>query len=706
MAFRSDQWYNLENQGEADALAGSDRVLSRFNRSGQYLVGDNINDPFTYPDRKIRLPGNANDVFLKRGYIRSLAAPENKELPMRRCQFQFNPQFLVQSISQNTSILNFLQQDPAQYAQPIPGNVSFSFELFFDRSMEINNAKPSDAIDLTNPWEKSSPSNVGVLHDIAAFYSVIGVGLSEAIQEYTRTTLERNIRTAINKKVEEAGTVSGEDETFDSATEEADAVAAASDFLKYNVGNTAFLLPLPVRVVFSSLYIVEGLVKDVTVTFTKFNHAMVPMQCTLNVLFEAKYIGFAKKDTFFTQVLEEQAAQELNEYNVTQAELEAYVEDIAADFGKVTVIMTNGKGGALTDDPNDEWGNRDQVKLFDTSPVVNTAYPNAFIGLHNFLSNDPDQEAGTQKRWLKVLFTGEKESGRLRSLFTRDIPLSVSCDAQLQLHRVHNSLLSAPDISIYKNNFVRALNGAVYSYSSSDPETNLTVERGDLLIQKLKEYDSRSLQPGARTNVVTITTGSGTYTAPGYLDMGGAYVSDSSRWKADEGDADRVRGIGITTADTSEKYTQMMFWACVSDEQLWGRDDRMTKQGGSGSEEDLDSLDDWASEFHFIVKVTCTIRVTIDGNTLSATSSDYLTTLNFSNWAGGDNYQGEDAFLMRKDLQFNWPVPEVESTSVSGGGGVTASETRDEINAVVEDANANDDRNAGWELYEYLTGLV
>lgn len=346
MGYRTDQWYDLSSE-----ISGENLNISSLNRNkaGSYLP-DADNEKFIYPDRIVRTGSNAVGdrklEFLKRGYIRSLQTAENKMgLPSRKCQFQFNPQYLVQSVSQNTTILNFLQQDPGQYAQPIPGNVSFSFELLFDRSMELNSMAPgvssNATTDATNPWSRS-PYEVGVLHDINAFYSVIGVGLSDKMMDYAQKTLETQINAAAYTANEEADANDADGPSY-SESDISDANAQASDFLKYNFGNTAFLLPLPVRVVFSSLYIVEGLVKDVTVTFTKFNSAMVPMQCTLNVLFEAKYVGFAQKDTFFAQVLEDYENLDPNSFSfdtdIDPAELTAYKNAITKDLSLAKMLV-------------------------------------------------------------------------------------------------------------------------------------------------------------------------------------------------------------------------------------------------------------------------------------------------------------------------------------------------------------------------------
>lgn len=82
----------------------------------------------------------------------------------------------------------------------------------------------------------------------------------------------------------------------------------ARNFLDKNLGNQAFLIPNPVRVVFSSLFMVDGFVTSMTVSHVRFNENMVPMTCYVDVQMQAVYIGFARKDTFLTEALEQAEA--------------------------------------------------------------------------------------------------------------------------------------------------------------------------------------------------------------------------------------------------------------------------------------------------------------------------------------------------------------------------------------------------------------
>lgn len=296
--YRNDQFFNFDQTGEPER---------RTTRVGSVPTTAD-NPPFIYPDRTVRTDDHTGHhlVTLKRGYIRSMARSlQGTPYPIKKCQFQFNPTMLSQQVHQTEGMLNFLQQDPGQYAQPMSGNVNFGFELQFDRSMEMNNASDLTAIrdpNTVNIWETGDPGQVGVFRDVAALYAVIGQGMSTDMRAYVVEAIQREASgksqsTVTDTPITQASIdgkigLLGDDNT--------------PGFLSMNVGNIAFLLPVPVRVVFSSLYIVEGLISDSSVTFTKFNTSMVPMSCVVSVSMEAKYIGFAKKNTFLQWSLDNQ----------------------------------------------------------------------------------------------------------------------------------------------------------------------------------------------------------------------------------------------------------------------------------------------------------------------------------------------------------------------------------------------------------------
>lgn len=617
MAYRNNQWFGLSRTADT----GESLLSTRSTRAG-YTVSGADNDDFIYPDRAVRTMNGDRVQILKRGYIRSLAFGENKEaFPIRKCQFQFNPSQIVQSVQQNTAVLNFVQQDPSQYAQPMPGNVTFSFDLFFDRSMEINNWKRTDEIDPNNPWEKSSPSNVGVLHDLSALYKVIGVGVNEAMAEYLR----QSAVASYNQQV-------ADDEETSEEFDLSEFNSNIESLMEYNIGNTAFLLPLPVRVVFSSLYIVEGLVKDINVMFSKFTASMVPMQCSVQVMFEAKYIGFARKDTFFTYALRELETVEPTE--PTAEELQAYGQALTDDLSNVRMVVTTGNGSTAGDDGDRERNWQDnEVKM---EMFVSDQGP------------DPDRDLDDVQLYLKVLFDGEQNNRRLLSLMEENnLNVSISVSGNATAYR-------------YTDTF-RNANSRIFAQlnQNSRPEGNGTSNPLSPAAQSSGEdlFDALSAARFADVGVSAYET---------MPDNGGndrQFRSVTKLWSVDIG-ADNVYESGITEATNGEEWRKMADWACTSDSH---------KGGLSGSGQDDKSVGPTPSDegkfpdlnrFYFAIKFRLTIVVTINGATERRTVTDYII----------PDFKGVNFKTIKKLLFRDWPsgdnvVSPGSGTVTSDGGG-------------------------------------
>jgi hypothetical protein len=631
MGYRTDQWYDLTN---VDKTGESLTNVNNYKNKSGYYLPDADNDRFLYPDRIVRtgtnnIPGNRKLEFLKRGYIRSLQTAENKMgLAPRKCQFQFNPQFLVQSVSQNTTILNFLQQDPGQYAQPIPGNVSFSFELFFDRSMELNNkgavpTNPSSTgtASATSPWSRS-PYEVGVLHDIDAFYSVIGVGLSEQMMTYAQKTLETQINAAAYSANEQASE-SGEDGPTYDESDLSDLSSRASDFLKYNFGNTAFLLPLPVRVVFSSLYIVEGLVKDVTVTFTKFNSAMVPMQCTLNVLFEAKYVGFANKDTFFTQVLEDYENLDPTSFtfdtDIDPEELRAYKEAITSDLSQSMLLL------AFSD--NDDSGRAISYYKPGSSNLVTDTH-----SLTSVVSNASKGLTTTQARdiegnnyYFKVGFPNAKSSSRLVQLADSGKDVSLDVEARYSLWRwskdVHEELLpewnaarvagAADELGIITSGY------SVLQNSITGPGSPSQQSAGRTFFRKLWDWTASSELP---TTFITEDDGGDDQAFGQVIRVSSAELNQSTLiTKAkDSDDKDVEISLPSTGVVPLERAFNAGYTTKATVTSNGGTYDKSVERTGYEKNKIPQYRTDDGSEFYFGFEYEVQVTVTIDGNEFPA----------------------------------------------------------------------------------------
>ena len=94
-----------------------------------------------------------------------------------------------------------------------------------------------------------------------------------------------------------------------------------------NYGNSAFLSPLPVRIVFSSLFMVEGFVTSSSVQFVKFTRNYVPTICKVTLSVRALYIGFAREKAYLTDALET-AVSDMVETNKKDKLLETTMKNL------------------------------------------------------------------------------------------------------------------------------------------------------------------------------------------------------------------------------------------------------------------------------------------------------------------------------------------------------------------------------------------
>ena len=330
--FNNDQFYGAERTGETRLTDGG---------NGSWVGAGADNPPFKFPGNTVRTQDRSGKVVntkLQRGYIRTLMTEsEGTELKIAKCAFQFNPSTLNTSVAMSENMLNMMQQDIGQYSVPIAANVNFGFTMDFDRSMELNEASglngtnSPDSAD--NMLGNLNPNQVGVLRDIAALNSVVGVGITQTSMAYAR-------KIAVDQ-IHAQNTALGEG--ADSAKMDK-AVANVPNIIgSVNFGNTAFLQPVPVRIVFSSLFIVEGFVSNMAILYAKFTTAMVPMAARVDIQMTATYIGYAKKNTFTTASLKAQAT----EWKENQAALMAKTINLQADlaeaFNSIDVGLLVGK---------------------------------------------------------------------------------------------------------------------------------------------------------------------------------------------------------------------------------------------------------------------------------------------------------------------------------------------------------------------------
>ena len=320
-------------------------------------------------------PYPAKTTPIQRGYLRMITdayGDKFKDLGSRRLHFQFNPDTLTRMVSARNDVQLWQNQDPFQFVQPIPGDANFSFDLLFNREAEIASAsymnkngkvvvndKPAVFTRETrrqgghpslkgtvpyfveNDYDPSWVTDIGVLADLMVFDQIIGQGMNKnLIQAIVDKAQE--VTSAYNKSKADSGNTSDEEDKDQGVTFDYN---KASSFLGTNIGNSAFLVAQPIRVVFSSSFMVEGFVTSTTVVFNKFNTAMVPTQCQISVQMQAMYIGFASKDTYLTQVFKEYKASEAfgspsDEDNALNSSLAPYGASLFRDFG-VTNTATN-----------------------------------------------------------------------------------------------------------------------------------------------------------------------------------------------------------------------------------------------------------------------------------------------------------------------------------------------------------------------------
>jgi hypothetical protein len=325
-SYQSDQFFSRRPNGE-----------SLYDRSRARQ-----NDAFIYPNNTIRISTPDGKGYgtrvLQKGYIRRINEfNDGNEYPVM-CRFQFNPQYINQGAQFNSSITNPIYQPIEQLKQPIASMTNFSFRLMFDRSMELN----SDGRDTTlavsdNPWEAGSPSQVGVLHDINSLFRVIGQGVSADDMENAIARAEQSL-SAGDARIGKDSLTDEENNAYESAKSN----SAAYFRNNANIGNTAFILPQPVRIVFSSLYIVEGFVTGTALEILKFSSSYVPMQAQVTLSVSAIYLGFAKKKTYFTHVLEQSAIERRNSLRQAAESQNTVVKALREQLSRLHVKLVRG----------------------------------------------------------------------------------------------------------------------------------------------------------------------------------------------------------------------------------------------------------------------------------------------------------------------------------------------------------------------------
>ena len=337
----------------------------QFYKFGQYepdygsptSIGGADNPAFIWPPSVYRDGSSGKSTKLQRGYMRMLTQgygddSDTKTLFARRFHFQFNPDVLVRSVSSRNDVQFWMNQDPSQFVNPIPGDANFAFEFILNREAEVASGsygvKTGDTVSVrkvagaaTFPGETTtvkiprgggdpdnygtanavtgydpkSVADIGVLADLMVLDQIIGQGMNQALFSKLSSKVA-GLAGGYNKKITDSGSAT-DDSTQDEEdkTDQTIQTDKVDSFLSGNIGNSAFLVSQPIRIVFSSLFMVEGFISNSQVTFNKFNLAMVPTQCTVSLTMQAMYIGFATKDTFLTAAIGDSIGGEDDENN-------------------------------------------------------------------------------------------------------------------------------------------------------------------------------------------------------------------------------------------------------------------------------------------------------------------------------------------------------------------------------------------------------
>jgi hypothetical protein len=312
-------------------------LLNYSGLTGESLTVQSTDNPvFAWPGYTIRQI-DGSTTKMQRGFMRSILADSDVQTKLlgessnqlsRRLWFQFNPDFIERAVSQAAVAMNPLLQSPTNLIQAVPGTSTFGFTLQFNREMEVARGTglrlpTGDTFDF-NSLLSLGPERIGVLADLLVFDNIIGQGVSPDVVKLLsaywnqQTSLYNNsVSTDLSPESStNTDNNSQEDRTNTEATASETPATLPFDESRFETamsniyGNSAFLNPLPVRVVFSDLFMVEGLITATNVGFQKFSQSMVPTVCQINISMEALYFGFAKKRAFLTQQLQDWATDE------------------------------------------------------------------------------------------------------------------------------------------------------------------------------------------------------------------------------------------------------------------------------------------------------------------------------------------------------------------------------------------------------------
>lgn len=334
--YASNQFLNITQNGET-TLSRQPTDNPRFAYPGDVI-------PNVYDDLS---KGALGSLPVQRGFIRGIFPEILKKAqgskkgdkykgyspPSRKCFFQFNPSLILRQVQASSTTLNPLLQDPSQLLQAIPGQASFEFQLLFNREKEVagqvymagNKLEPTrrfsenlaDYGTGNAAYNQNQVGDLGVLVDLYVLDSIIGQSITSDTIKTVRAYWEAS------RGLRGTGELDSNGKPINPYAEE-DFISEDSKYqksLENVLGNTAFLNPMPIRIVFSSLFMVEGFVTASAVAFHKFSKNMVPTVCQVTLSVQALYIGFAKSDSYISNQLLEQINRDIENSTADQANL-------------------------------------------------------------------------------------------------------------------------------------------------------------------------------------------------------------------------------------------------------------------------------------------------------------------------------------------------------------------------------------------------
>lgn len=469
------------------------------------------NAPFLFPDDGIRFLQaqaaldklrNSNTVIangnykIHRGYIRNLEQPAFGDVPVIRCNFQFNPQQIQQNVAMRDDVYLPLLQPPEQLAQPLGANTNFSFDLFFDRSHELAkgsvnglsaSGSSADAMersssggvtaDMSTKGENDS-YDIGVMADLRIFYAVIGQGFSQEMLDFQKKMFQYNADNYIdNYNAANTDSTTGESGTDGTTTEESGTTTAppttpmagvsdVNSIMNMNTGNFGILMPNPVRIMFSSLFMVDGFITSTSVDFLKFSGNMVPVQCRIGVQMNALHIGFAQSKTFLTKVFEDAAAAAA----ASNAEEEAQLQELitALNISCKSFLFGTAFGNDSGDNPS--WDNVASGKVSPLPVWALAVDDNLATGTNSFerclylgFPNIKPVKGGGEQKNNNGTVEGE-DSGRdkdeVLKLYEKGSAVNISYNWSINVWGSKQSPLTYSQADYYKRNGINSSNSS------------------------------------------------------------------------------------------------------------------------------------------------------------------------------------------------------------------------------------------------------